>query len=177
MRKQLNAAERKKLDILHRTEAMYSAPSGRSTKEGNLNRLKDGILSSRLLSTRERQHFYLLVTRLEDDYPPNMEVDRLQIRLVAFLFLQIGRALTAGNYAVAEILDSSFRGHLHLLNATKLAREGHQPMSSIGSPESWVQQLLDSASSKPTVAPGATHISPPTETAYIPYNLENPGTF
>jgi len=177
MRKQINAAEQKMLDILHRTEAMAAAPSDRSTKAGNLNRLKDGIFSSRLLTAREREIFYDLIGRLTHDYPPTTVVDQSEIELVALLFIQIGRALAANDIPAIKKLDTMLRGHLRLLNATKLAREGHQPLSPIGTPDAWAQYLLDVTKDKLAVEPQDACGSQPTDTCIVPYSLDNPGTF
>ncbi|HEY3375911.1 MAG TPA: hypothetical protein VGL77_00320, partial [Armatimonadota bacterium] len=142
MRQQVNAAEMQKLDILHRSEARAAAPPRRATKEGNLNRLTDGVLSSRLLSEAEREIFYALVAQFEHDTPPTTVVDQWAIELVVLLFLQIRRAVAVDKHAVIETLDGALRGHLRALKATKLSREAKDPRAAIGTPETWCRDIL-----------------------------------
>jgi len=117
----------------------------KSGYHGNLNALKHGIFASRILSGEEKELFDVVIQKLYGDFQFNKSSDYLQVELIGIYSVKLMRAQVAGDADTSEKLDRMIRAHMRDLKATKISREGEQPIQPQTSPAEWASALLDKA--------------------------------
>ena len=112
---------------------------------GNINAIKHGIFASRILSGEEKELFDAIIQKLYGDFQFNKSSDYLQVELIGIYSVKLMRAQVAGDADTSEKLDRMIRAHMRDLKATKISREGEQPIQHQTSPAEWASALLDKA--------------------------------
>jgi len=116
---------------------------GQTSKLGNTNCIKHGIVALRFMGEEEKPFFEEMIARFREEFTLNTSVDFVQLELACVYFLQLIRAILAENWEIAERLDAMMRRHLGDLKTTKKAREGESTGGAQISPAEWSAQLLE----------------------------------
>lgn len=139
----MTETDAKTLAALHRSEVLAEMSGVGKGASGRAINLKHGLLANRIATSEERDIFFGLVERFEEDFDLNASVDFMQVELVSLYFLQLGRCVVAMDWENAERLDRMLRANLRDLKATKRAREGDLPKEPNSSPSEWATALLE----------------------------------
>jgi len=122
-----------------------SQSTGPKTPEGkarsSVNALKHGAFAHRILDEEERRQFDALVEQLQADLDLNRSTDLLEVEALGMAFIQLTRAMKAGNAQAAETFDRMVRAHLKRLEARKVTdEETGEPRLT---PAEWATALLE----------------------------------
>lgn len=111
--------------------------------KGNMNRLRHGIFSNKVLAPDEVDLYKAIIDALHDDFTLNKSSDVIQCELVAVNYVKMARAYAANDFENVERLDKIVRQHLKDLKATKASREGAEPSKKQTTPAEWATALLE----------------------------------
>lgn len=127
-----------------------SRSTGPKTAEGkarsSLNALKHGAFAHRILDEEERRQFDALVAQCRADLDLNQSTDLLAVEALGMAFVQLTRAMKAGNAQAAETFDRMVRGHLKRLESKRVrdARPGERQLT----PAEQATELLEEMSER-----------------------------
>jgi len=122
-----------------------SQSTGPKTPEGkarsSVNALKHGAFAHRILDEEERRQFDALVEQLQADLDLNRSTDLLEVEALGMAFIQLTRAMKAGNAQAAETFDRMVRGHLKRLEARKISNNEEAGERRL-TPAEWATELV-----------------------------------
>ena len=143
--KKLTKGELPRVERLRRQE-MRAAVVGISAgvlADNGLRGLKHGVTCERLMNNAEREIFYTLVDLFDSEYEFNKSADWMSVELANLYFLQVIRAVAAGNTPLVIQYDGLLRGHLREMKASKRGREGDENKRGDSmSPDQWAATLI-----------------------------------
>lgn len=133
--------------------------------KGNMNRLRHGIFSNKVLEKDEVELYQAIIDALHDDFTLNRSSDVIQCELVAVNYVKLARAYAANDFENVERLDKIVRQHLKDLKATKASREGTEPAKKQTTPAEWATALLEKVTEAKEELSGQPRPEPENETA------------